>query len=104
MLALRRWLAVWLSLLALSSILARYFDNGPPASWSDIARTTTECFLVPGGIVWTALFWHVFGSGPTVAGRVFIALVNSTLWALTAYAMFRIFRWMRALMSSHTKR
>jgi hypothetical protein len=102
-LGLRRWFSVWLVLLVLSCMLVRYFDSGPPASWSGIARAITECFLVPGGIIWTALFWHVFGSGPTVAGRVFIVLVNSTIWVLAVYATIRSFRWLCARMSRRSK-
>jgi hypothetical protein len=95
LLGLKRWLVIWLVLLSLSAILARYFDNGPPASWSDAARVAVESFLAPGGIIWTALFWHAFASGPTAAGLVFIALVNSTLWAIAVYLAARILGWLR---------
>jgi hypothetical protein len=94
LLGLKRWLVVWLVLLSLSATLARYFDNGPPASWSNLARVTTESFLAPGGIIWTALFWHAFGSGPTEAGLVFIVLVNSILWAVAIYLAARILGWL----------
>jgi len=56
-------------------------------------RTDTvavESFLAPGGIIWTALFWHAFGRGPTPAGLVFVALVDSTLWAIAIYLVARI--------------
>jgi hypothetical protein len=92
---LKRWLVVWFALLGLSAMLARYFDNGPPAAWSNLTRVAAESFLAPGGIIWMALFWHTFGNGPTAAGLVFIALVNSTLWALAIYAAVRIFAWLR---------
>jgi hypothetical protein len=92
---LKRWLAVWLLLLGVSGILVRYFDNGPPASWSNPARVGAESFLAPGGIIWTALFWHAFGYGPTPAGLVFIAAVNSTLWAIAIYLVARILGWLR---------
>ena len=90
LLGLKRWLVIWLALLSLSAILARYFDNGPPASWSNQARVAVESFIAPGGIIWTALFWHAFGGGPTAAGLVFIVLVNSTLWAIAVYLAARI--------------
>ncbi len=90
LLGLKRWLVIWLVLLSLSAILARCFDNGPPASWSNLARVAVENFLAPGGIIWTALFWHAFGSGPTTAGLVFIVLVNSTLWAAGVYLAARL--------------
>jgi hypothetical protein len=94
LLQLKRWLVIWLVLLGLSATLARYFDNGPPASWSNLARVATESFLAPGGIIWTALFWRALGSGPTVAGLVFIVLVNSTLWAVAVYVAVRFLGWL----------
>ena len=81
---------IWLVLLSLSAILARYFDHGAPASWPTLARVAIECFLAPGGVIWTALLWHPFGSGPTPVGLVFIALVNSTLWTIAAYVAARV--------------
>jgi hypothetical protein len=95
LLGLKRWLLVWLVLFSLSATLARYFDSGPPASWSNLARVVTESFLAPGGIVWTALFWHAFGKGPTLAGLVLIALVNSILWVAVIYLSFKIIGWLR---------
>lgn len=87
---LKRWLVVWLVLLSMSATLARYFDNGPPASWPHLARVITESFLAPGGIIWTALFWHAFGNGPILPGLVLIALVNSILWGLAIYVAVKI--------------
>jgi hypothetical protein len=82
--------------MVVSAILARYFDSGPPVSWSNPARIAAESFLAPGGFIWTALFWHAFGSGPTAAGLVFIALVNATLWAVAVYVAVRILEWIRS--------
>jgi hypothetical protein len=93
-LGLKRWLVIWLVLLSLSAIFARYFDSGPPTSWSHLARVAAEGFLAPGGFIWTALFWHAFGSGPTAAALVFIALVNATLWVVAVYAAVRILEWL----------
>jgi hypothetical protein len=95
LLGLKRWLVIWLALLSLSAILARYFDNGPPTSWSNVERVAVESFIAPGGIIWTALFWHAFGSRPTTAGLVFIVLVNSTLWAIAVYLAARILERLR---------
>ena len=95
LLGLKRWLVIWLVLLSLSAILARYFDSGPPVSWSNLARVAAESFLAPGGSIWTALFWHAFGSGPQEAGLVFIALVNATLWAVAVYVAVRILEWLQ---------
>ena len=97
LLGLKRWLVIWLLLLGLSAFLARYFDHGPPASWFNLARVAVEAFLAPGGIIWTALFWHAFGSGPTANGLVFIALVNSTLWSIAIYLAARILGRLRRL-------
>lgn len=97
----RRWWAIWLLLLGLSAIMARHFDHGTPASWPAFAREATEIFLVPGGLVWMALFWHAFGSGPTEAGQVIIVLANATLWSLAAYTVSRISCW---LMSNRFQR
>jgi len=90
----RRWWAIWLLLLGLSAIVAGYFDHGTPASWPAFAREATEIFLVPGGLVWMALFWHAFDSGPTEAGQVIIVLANATLWSLAAYTASRISCWL----------
>jgi hypothetical protein len=90
LLGLKGWLVIWLALLSLSAILVRYFGNGPPASWSNLARVAVESFIAPGGIIWTALFWHAFGGGPTAAGLAFIVFVNSTLWAIAVYLAARI--------------
>ena len=86
----KRWLVIWLVPLSLSATLVRYFDSGPPTSWPNLARLTTEIFLAPGGTIWTALFWRAFGSGPTIAGLVFIVLVNSILWAVAVYLAIQI--------------
>jgi hypothetical protein len=79
---LKRWLVIWLVLLSLSAILVRYFDSGPPVSWPNLARVAVESFLAPGGLIWTTVFWHPFGSAPTTTGLVFISHVNATLWAV----------------------
>jgi hypothetical protein len=93
LLGLKRWLVIWLVLLNVSAMLVRYFDSGPPASWYKPARVAAESFLAPGGLFWTALFWHAFGSGPTSAGLLFIALVNATLWAAALYTAVKILKW-----------
>jgi hypothetical protein len=40
-----RWSIIRLVLLSLSATLARYFDNGPPASRPHLERATTEGVL-----------------------------------------------------------
>ena len=78
-------------LLCLSAFLDGYIDMGAPTSWPRIAQTAVGVFVAPGGVIWIALFWHPFaGADPSGAVRVFIALINSTLWLLVIYAAFRI--------------
>ena len=95
--ALRLWLVIWLVLLGSSAILARYFDPGAPSDWPGPARLATAVFLAPGGLTWLGLFWHAFGAGPTETGLAFIALLNSAIWLIAAYALSRVVRRLRRL-------
>jgi hypothetical protein len=92
---LKRWLVIWLVLLGISAILARYFDLGAPADWPGPARLATAMFLVPGGVTWLGLFWHPFGAGPTRIGLAFMALVNSVIWSIAAYILLKVVSWLR---------
>lgn len=78
----RRWWALWFVLLGLSATAVPYFDNGAPTSWPSLLRVAIGIFLAPGGLIWMALFWRAFGGGPAEIGRVFIVLMNSTVWLL----------------------
>lgn len=99
--ALRRWFYIWLVLLGLSTILAKYFDPGAPVDWPGPARFATGVFLALGGVTWLGLFWHAFGAGPTEMGLAFIALLNSAIWLLAAYISSKALDWVRR--SKHTK-
>lgn len=92
----RRWWGVWLMLLGLSAILAGYIDMGAPTSWPRIAQMAVGIFVAPGAVIWVALFWHPFAGGDlSGAIRVFIALVNSTLWLIAIYTASRIRAWLK---------
>jgi hypothetical protein len=92
---LRRWFFIWLVLLGLSAVLARYFDPGAPVDWPEPARFATGIFLAPGGMTWLGLFWHAFGAGPTDMGLAFIALLNSAIWLLAACTSSKVLSWLR---------
>jgi hypothetical protein len=86
---------IWLVLLGVSAMLARYFDPGAPVNWPEPARFATAIFLAPGGMTWLGLFWHPFGDGPSVMGLAFIALLNSAIWLLATYTSSTVFGWLR---------
>jgi hypothetical protein len=100
----RRWLLIWLVLLGLSAILARYFDHGAPPDWPDAARFAIATFLAPGGLAWMGLFWHAFGPGPTGAGLVCIALLNSTVWLVAAYTVAKVVNLLRRRVATRSAR